>query len=203
MKKNSKKLSRQFYYQTDLLKVSVQLLGKFLMTKINDEITGGMITEVEAYYGVIDKASHAFGGRRTQRNEMMYAGGGTAYVYKCYGIHNLFNVVTNEIEIPHVILIRGIEPKIGIDLMLKRRGMKKLEPKISAGPGSLSVALGIGMIHNGEDLLGNKIWIEDRNISLKKNEIAVSKRVGVESAGKDALLDYRFYISNNLFVSKR
>ncbi|HAP00688.1 MAG TPA: DNA-3-methyladenine glycosylase [Bacteroidetes bacterium] len=198
---NFKKLSRNFYLRTDLLKVTQELLGKILMTKVNGEITGGMITEVEAYYGVTDKASHAFAGRRTARNEMMYAGGGTAYVYKCYGIHNLFNVVTNKRNIPHAILNRGIEPIVGIKLMMERRGAKKLEPRTSSGPGSLTVALGIEMDHNGEDLLGNKIWIEDHKISGKKT--SSSKRIGVESAGKDALLNYRFYISNNPFVSKR
>src|SRR6187399_1284256 len=111
------KLPQAFYLRKDVLKITEDLLGKFLVTKINGTITAGMITEVEAYAGVIDSASHAFKGKRTSRNEIMYAHGGTAYVYICYGIHHLFNVVTNKKNTPHAILIRGIEPTDGIEEM--------------------------------------------------------------------------------------
>src|SRR5262245_1386965 len=114
------KLQRSFYLRENVLKIAEELLGKFLVTKFNGVITSGMITEAEAYAGVIDSASHAFKGRRTERTEIMYALGGTAYIYLCYGIHHLFNVVTNEEDVPHAVLIRALEPAEGINLMLKR-----------------------------------------------------------------------------------
>src|ERR1041385_1383130 len=121
------KLPRSFYLRDNVLSITEELLGKFLVTKFNGVITSGMITEAEAYGGVIDSASHAFNGRRTNRTEIMYALGGTAYIYLCYGIHHLFNVVTNEKDIPHAILIRALEPAEGIELMLKRRKKKQLD----------------------------------------------------------------------------
>src|SRR4029077_4625899 len=121
------KLPRSFYLREDVLQITKESLGKFLVTKITCVITGGMITEAEAYAGEIDSASHAFKGRRTRRNEIMFAHGGAAYVYICDGIHHLFNVVTNQRDIPHAILIRGIEPTEGIEVMLKRRKMKALK----------------------------------------------------------------------------
>src|SRR6185295_6786611 len=160
------KLPKEFYLRENVLQITTELLGKFLVTKINGAITGGMITEAEAYAGEIDSASHAFKGRRTRRNEIMFAHGGTAYVYICYGIHHLFNVVTNQKEVPHAILIRGIEPVEGIKTMMKRRQMKELHYSLTAGPGALSKAMGIDVKHTGFDLLGKTIWIEDRGIVI-------------------------------------
>lgn len=125
MKNKFQKLSKDFYLRSNVIQVSKELLGKFLITNIDGIKTGGMITEVEAYNGIIDKASHSFGGRRTARTETMFASGGVAYVYLCYGIHHLFNVVTNEKNIPQAVLIRAIEPSIGIEEMLKRRKRKQ------------------------------------------------------------------------------
>lgn len=202
MQKKGNKLSKEFYLRNDVIQVSKDLLGKFLITNKNGIITGGMITDVEAYNGIMDKASHAFGGRRTVRTETMYARGGVAYVYFCYGIHHLFNVVTNDKEYPHAVLIRAIEPIIGIDEMLKRRKKESVQPNLTSGPGSMSASLGIKVTDSGIDLTGNIIFIEDRNILITEKNIVSTKRIGVEYAGKDALLNYRFYLKGNMFVSK-
>jgi DNA-3-methyladenine glycosylase len=157
--------------------------------------------EVEAYNGIIDKASHAFGGRRTKRNEIMYADGGVAYVYLCYGIHHLFNVVTNFQEIPHAILIRALEPVKGVDTMLQRVGKKKLDNILTKGPGNLSKALGITTKQNACSLRSKDLFIADDGFVLDKKDIIASPRIGVDYAGKDAFLKYRFYVKGNPFVS--
>ena len=197
-----KKLPRSFYTREDVVAISRDLLGKRLFTRINGLLTGGIITETEAYRGPEDRASHAFGGRRTQRTEIMYATGGTAYVYLCYGIHHLFNVVTNKKGTPHAVLIRAIEPLEGIELMLKRRKKKKMERAVTAGPGSMSQALGITTALTGVDLLGNEIWIEESGNHLSDNEIISSKRIGVNYAGEHAERLWRFTMKGNLWVSK-
>jgi DNA-3-methyladenine glycosylase len=157
--------------------------------------------ECEAYAGAIDKASHASGGRRTARNEIMYGEGGYAYVYLCYGIHHLFNVVTNSKEIPHAILIRALDPLEGIEEMLLRTNKKKLDHTLTRGPGNVSKALGVSTKHTGTSLLGKKIFLADDGASVSKRLIASSPRIGVDYAGKDALLPYRFYVKGNAFVS--
>jgi DNA-3-methyladenine glycosylase len=196
-----KKLDKRFYLQRDVVVAARSLLGKYLFTRFDGQLTGGIITETEAYAGEIDKASHAFGGRRTNRTETMYSEGGTAYVYLCYGMYSLFNVVTNKKDIPHAVLIRAIHPIAGLDIMEKRRKMKPAAKNFSAGPGTLSIALGIHFTaHNGLPLEGGEIWIEDRNLNIVPKQILVSPRVGVESAGKDALLPYRFRIKAESLV---
>ena len=195
-------LQKDFYTRKDVVKIAKELLGKFLVTNFDGIYTAGMIVETEAYAGAADKASHAFGNRRTNRTETMYAEGGTAYVYLCYGIHHLFNVVTNVKDTPHAILIRGIEPADGITDMLLRRGKDKVQPSLTAGPGAMSVALGIKTSHTGLSLLGDEIWIEDRGIKLTAKDIVSGSRVGVAYAQEDALLPYRFSIKGNPFVSK-
>ncbi len=202
MKNKFQKLLIDFYLRNDVTQVSKDLLGKFLITNIDGIKTSGMITEVEAYNGITDKASHAFGGRRTARTEAMYSTGGVAYVYLCYGIHHLFNVVTNEKNIPHAVLIRAIEPVNGIDEMLRRRNMNTLQPRLTSGPGSMSAALGIKVSESGLDLTGNKIFIEDRGILIEEENIFSTKRIGVDYAEEDSLLNYRFYIKGNKFISK-
>lgn len=197
-----KKLTRQFYKRDDVVLIAKELLGKFLMTNIGGKLTGGMITETEAYAGKTDLASHAKGGRRTPRTEIMYSQGGTAYVYLCYGMHHLFNIVTNAVDVPHAVLIRAIEPTDGVNVMLKRRLTNEVKPALTAGPGSLAQALGIHTNMSGESLLGNKIWIEDRGIKFTKNDIVESKRVGVKYSGVDAHRLYRFMIKDNKWVSK-
>jgi len=195
-------LPESFYSRKDVVKIAQELLGKVLVTEFDGVHTAGMITETEAYAGAIDKASHAFGNRRTRRTEVMYNHGGVAYVYLCYGIHHLFNVVTNLQDVPHAILIRAVEPLEGIQIMLERRGKDILQPSLTAGPGAMSMALGIHSSHTGLSLLGPEIFIEDRGIKINKKDIVASTRVGVAYAQDDAYLPYRFYIKDNKYVSK-
>nr|WP_294870091.1 DNA-3-methyladenine glycosylase [uncultured Pedobacter sp.] len=196
------KLAYSFYQNTDVNDLAVQLLGKLLFTRIDGELTGGVIVETEAYKGIEDKASHAYGGRFTNRTQVIYEEGGLSYVYLCYGIHHLFNVVTAPKGIPHAVLIRGIEPVQGIDIMLRRRSMAILKPNITAGPGALSKAMGIDKGLNAKDLLGDEIWIEDNGIVFPGDQIVSSARVGVDYAEDHALLPWRYYIRGNKFVSK-
>ena len=198
-----KKLPESFYKRDNVLQIAKELLGKLLVTKWNGVITFGRIVEVEAYNGIIDNASHAFGGRRTNRNEIMYADGGVAYVYLCYGIHHLFNVVSNNKEIPHAILIRALEPVKGIDEMLRRVGKTKSDNTLTKGPGNLSKALGLFTFHSGNSLRSKELFIGDDGFVFNKKEIAASPRIGVDYAGKDASLLYRFYVKGNPFVSSK
>jgi DNA-3-methyladenine glycosylase len=191
---------KDFYTRSDVVSIARELLGKMLITQFDGKRSSGIITETEAYEGITDRASHAYLGRRSKRTEIMYRVGGTAYVYLCYGVHSLFNIVTNVENIPHAILIRGIIPVDGIDHMLDRTGKKELSKDLSNGPGKLTKALGIHYIHTGLDLTfkpgknsDSGIWLEDNGFWVNKNEIRVTPRVGVDYAGEDASLPYRFF----------
>lgn len=188
------KLPKEFYLQEDVVSLARQLLGKVLVTKIDGKATAGVIKETEAYRAPEDRASHAYGMRRTKRNKTMFCEGGVSYVYLCYGIHSLFNVVTNIAGMPHAVLIRALEPVEGVELMLKRRNRKKADKNLAGGPGTLSQALGITTKLNGEPLVGEKVWIEERGIAVSKNAIAAGPRIGVAYAGEDAKLPWRFQI---------
>ncbi|RYY27236.1 MAG: DNA-3-methyladenine glycosylase [Sphingobacteriaceae bacterium] len=196
------KLSEDFYLPKDVVDIARKLLGKYLFTNINGAISGGFIVETEAYNGIIDKASHAYGNRQTNRTKTMYAAGGVAYVYLCYGIHEMLNVVTSEEGEPHAVLIRAINPTEGLDLMLERRNFLSLKNNLTAGPGSVAKALGVNRTMNGFSFLGDEIWMEDRDLTFSDDEIAAVPRVGVAYAKEDALLPYRFYVKGNPFVSK-
>ena len=201
MKNRMKKLPIEFYRRDNVFTVAKELLGKILVTKFNGIETSGLIVEVEAYNGEIDKASHAFGGRRTNRTEIMYAHGGVCYVYLCYGIHHLFNVVSNDKDIPHAILIRALEPVKGIEMMLKRTNKEKADHTLTRGPGNVSKALGIHTKHSGVSLLSKDLYISDDGTKYSNKEIVASPRIGVDYAAEDALLKYRFYIKGNPYVS--
>jgi len=196
-----KKLDTSFYQRKNVLLIAKELLGKILVTNWDGIITSGRIVECEAYNGIVDKASHASGGRRTTRNEIMYGAGGFSYVYLCYGIHHLFNVVTNLKDTPHAILIRGLEPMEGIEEMLLRTSKKKLDYTLTRGPGNVSKALGIYTKHNGIFLSDEKMYIAEDGRKYKKSEIIASPRIGVDYAGEDAKLPYRFYVKGNPYVS--
>ena len=189
------KLNKKFYLRDDVVQISKELLGKYLFTNFNGKLTGGIITETEAYNGIVDRASHAFGGRRTARTDIMFWEGGVAYVYLCYGIHSLFNVVTNKNNTPHAVLIRGIKPTHGIEVMLKRRKKKSVDRTLTNGPGSVAQALGIHYSHTGMSLLGKTIWIEDRLEKVDPLQIKRTKRIGVEYSGDSAHLPYRFVLN--------
>ncbi|MCF8303014.1 MAG: DNA-3-methyladenine glycosylase [Bacteroidales bacterium] len=194
-------LDKSFYIRADVVAISKELLGKYLYTSFDGHITGGIITETEAYAGPDDRASHAYGNRRTKRTEIMFREGGIAYVYLCYGIHSLFNIVTNKAEIPHAILIRGLQPTDGLATMLKRAGKNKVNKNLANGPGKVTKILGIHYTHTGLPIsrssaqdYGLKIWLEDKGLMINQNTITETKRVGVDYAGVDAKLPYRFII---------
>lgn len=196
------KIPHSFYLGTDVVEISKQLLGKYLFTCIDGLLTGGYIVETEAYNGAVDKASHAYGNRRTNRTEIMFHEGGIAYIYLCYGIHEMLNVVTSTEGHAQAILIRAIEPTTGIDIMQARRNMEIVKPNITAGPGSVAKALGIDRKLNGVSLQSDELWIEDRGLNFTDEQIAAVPRIGVSYAGEDALLPYRFYVKGNIYVSK-
>ncbi|KPK33343.1 MAG: hypothetical protein AMS24_01405 [Chlamydiae bacterium SM23_39] len=179
------KLPLSFYQTKDVEKIAKDLLGKFLYTKINNNLTGGMIIETEAYGGIYDKASHAYNNRYTKRTSTMYEKGGISYIYLCYGIHYLFNIVTNKKNIPEAVLIRALIPTIGI---------KKGSINLTSGPALLTKALKIDKKLNGIFLNSNIIWLEDKKIKIKKEMISITKRIGIDYAEEDADRPWRFFI---------
>ena len=209
-------LNRTFFTGDNVETIARELLGKFLLTDtFGSGLTGGIITEVEAYLGTKDMASHAYNGRRSKRNESLYKDGGVAYVHLCYGIHNMFNIVTNKAGIPQGVLIRGLIPVYGIDIMRERRG-GGLKPynNLAIGPGNLTKALGIEMRHNGAlvcpddavkngNNLGLEIFIEDRGIKVDENMIITSPRIGIDYAEEWAKKPLRFHLDERLNLLNR
>jgi DNA-3-methyladenine glycosylase len=196
---NALKLPPSFYQRQNVVEIAQEVLGKILFTKINGKISAGMIVETEAYSRK-EKGCHAFAGK-TERNKVMFEKGGVAYVYLCYGIHHLFNIVTNEVGNADAVLIRALQPWQGEELMMQRMNVKSLK-KITSGPGKLTKALGIDRSCNGKDLSGSEVWIEDVGQTVSKKDCVASARIGIDYAGKDALLPWRFSIRGNEWVSK-
>lgn len=195
------KLKPDFYQRDNVVKIAKDLLGKILYTRIDGVLTGGIIVETEAYSWK-ERGCHAYGARKTARNAIMFAEGGYSYVYMCYGIHYLFNVVTNREHTPEAVLIRALEPVAGIELMKLRRGIFPSGFHLTSGPGKLTKALGIGRSFNGKSLLDDEIWIEDPGTKLAVNNIIASERIGIDYAGEDARLPWRFSVSGNAWVSR-
>ncbi|MFO7977632.1 MAG: DNA-3-methyladenine glycosylase [Bacteroidales bacterium] len=188
-----KPLPLSYYQHEDIVFLARDLLGKSLMTNIGGQgITGGIITETEAYEGPVDRASHAFGNRHTPRTATMFQQGGIAYIYLCYGIHHLFNVVTNIGGVPHAVLIRGLEPTHGLDVMTRRVNPRGGILKDLRGPGKLTRALGITTQLNATPLTGDTIWIAGNNLQVPYDQISATPRIGVDYAGDHALWPYRF-----------
>jgi len=199
------RLPPAFYHRTDVVQIARELLGKVLVTEFDGCRTAGMITETEAYRAPDDRACHAFGNRRTQRTEVMFAHGGHAYVYLCYGIHHLFNVVTATEDVAHAVLIRAVEPLEGVEWMLERRKMKNpASPALTTGPGALAQALGITTRWTGQNMLlpDSPVWIEDRGIELADASIAEGRRIGVDYAGECAEWPWRFWIRESKYYKK-
>lgn len=196
-------LPLHFYTRPDPVQVAKDLLGKYLVTHFEGELTSGKIVETEAYRAPDDRACHAFANRRTARTEVMFAEGGHAYVYLCYGIHHLFNVVTGPKEMAHAVLIRAVQPVDNVELMLVRRKMVKPERRLTAGPGALTGALGILTAHTGLSMLDptGPIWLEDRGEVVLEENIVASPRVGVAYAGECAEWPWRFRIKNSPWTS--
>lgn len=192
----------QVLHQRDVVKAANWLLGKILLTNIKGSITAGRIVETEAYQGPDDRASHAFQNRRTQRTETMFGPAGYSYVYLCYGIHNMFNVVTGPRDTPHAVLIRGIEPLVGTEIMQKRRKMDALEPRLTSGPGSLCQAMGIERSLNNRDLTSSESQIQLlKEESQEVFEIVASPRVGISYAKEWIKTPWRFRIKDNIWCS--
>ena len=200
---NGKRLTKPFYTRTDVVQISKELLGKYLVTNMDGQITAGKIVETEAYRAPDDKACHAWMNRRTNRTEIMFAEGGKAYVYLCYGIHHLFNVVTAQRDLAHAVLVRAVEPTDNIEAMLLRRNMKKPARKLTAGPGTLSQALGITTNLTGVDLTAadSPIWIEDRGEMIAPENIIASPRVGIGYAEECIEWPWRFRVKGSEWTS--
>jgi DNA-3-methyladenine glycosylase len=185
-------LPSSFYLNTNVVEVAKQLIGKVLVHAAGNQLTSGVIVETKAYRHFNDKASHASNGRKTLRNKAMYSEGGMAYVYLCYGIHHLFNVVTNVKNVPDAVLIRALEPLEGVDIQLQRRNQLKKTKALSNGPGKLSKAMGICADSNFERLTGSTLWIEDRCLVPLPEALTATSRIGIDYAGEDASLPFRF-----------
>ncbi len=193
-------LDPSFYRRNNVAAIARDLLGKYLYTKINGKVTGGLIVETEAY-SQKERGCHAYLNRMTSRNEVMFREGGLAYVYLCYGIHHLFNVVTNDEGIADAVLIRALEPVEGLPCMMKRMHASS-EERITSGPGKLTKALGIDRSFNGNFLWSKHLWLENAAIKVRTSEIVASTRIGIAYAGEDALLPWRFTLKGNTWVSK-
>lgn len=195
------RLSLEFYTRDDVVQIARDLLGKYVFTRFDNQLTGGRIVETEAYSGRYDKACHAFL-KRTKRTEIMYQTGGIAYIYLCYGIHHMFNIVTNTDGFADAVLVRAIEPVIGLETIIERRGGDK-KYALTKGPGSLGHALGFRKSQTGTSLIDSNImWLaEDPNASTI--EVETDRRVGVDYAEEDALLPWRFFEKDNKWVSKK
>lgn len=194
------KLPLSFYLREDVVQIAKELLGKVLVTNWNNQITSGRIVETEAYAGEIDKASHAYKGK-TRRTEVIYKQGGTAYVYLCYGIHQMFNIVTNVNDVPHAILIRALEPLEGVDIMLQRTGKKIADETLTRGPGNVGKAFGFHTSQCGVSLMSDELFIRDDGYKTNESAIATSPRIGVDYAGEHAAWHYRFFIKGNKYIS--
>jgi DNA-3-methyladenine glycosylase len=187
------KLSKKYYLNEDVLHMAKDLLGKILITQIGGVRTGGIITETEAY-SEIEKGSHAYNKRKTDRTKIMFEPGGLSYVYFCYGMHHLFNVVTGRKDFAQAVLIRGIDPTIGIEEILLRRNKQKVDKNLCNGPGKVCQALGITREHYGLELEGTKIWIEKSKLKIKEEQIEITPRIGIDYAEEDAFLPWRFVL---------
>lgn len=195
-------LPLSYYQQPDPVALARDLIGKLLVTAFGGERTSGRIVETEAYRGEQDRASHAFRGR-TRRTEVLYGAGGTAYVYLCYGLHQMFNIVTHEAGTPHAILIRALEPVEGIPVMLRRTGKTKLDASLTRGPGNVGKALGFHTTQCGLPLTGPELFLADDGFRFPAAQVLASPRIGVAYAGADAALDYRFYVAGHPNVSAK
>ena len=188
-----KRLEKTFFMKNDVVGLAHDLIGKILVTNINDHTKSGIIVETEAY-SYKEKACHAYNNKRTKRTETLFKEGGTVYVYLCYGIHHLFNIVSNIEGKAEAVLIRALQPQNGFSS--DEINAKK---KVASGPGKLSKAMGINIVHNNLSLLGNTIWIEDQLIDMPG--IEKSKRIGVDYAAEDADLLWRFTAKTNKWIS--
>jgi DNA-3-methyladenine glycosylase len=202
--RHATRLGADFYLQPDVVAAAAALLGKVLVTQIGGQRTAGRISETEAYRAPDDRACHAYGNRRTARTELMFAPGGKAYIYLCYGLHHLFNVVTGPEGMAHAVLVRAIEPLENEEFMLLRRQLppeKMGHAQVGTGPGAAAQALGLRTDLNGHDLSapGAQLWIEDDGYRPGPEGIATGKRIGVDYAGECAHRPWRFWLRHSRY----
>ncbi len=194
-------VTSEFYTRTNVLAVARELLGKLLVVPLLDgKRVSGIIVETEAYRGPLDRASHAYAGRRTKRTETMYSLGGTVYIFFVYGMYNQFNVVTNVEGVPHAVLIRALQPVERIELMRQRRHGQP-DRQLTNGPGKLCIAMGIDRTLDRADLLGNQVWLEDGE-TIPPRKIASGPRIGINYAEDWVDKPWRFWVKDNPFVSR-
>jgi DNA-3-methyladenine glycosylase len=193
------KLPKSFYQRQDVVKIALELIGKVLVTNVNETLTSGVIVETEAYSDR-ERGCHAYKGM-TARNKVMFDVGGRAYIYLCYGIHQMMNVVTNEKGKADAVLIRALKPLAGIEDILQRAKTNSIKG-LTTGPGKLTKALGISRKLNGQSLKGSEIWIEDQGITIARRHVVSSPRIGIDYAGEDALLPWRFSLKGSEWVSR-
>lgn len=199
---NTVPLSRAYYQNQSTLFITQDLLGKLLVAEVEKgKRTIGRVVETEAYLAPEDQASHAYQYKYTKRTATMFSEGGVAYVYLCYGVHAMFNLITREAGLPHAILIRAVEPLEGLEYMMERRKMHTVKRTLTAGPGCLTEAMGI---HRGLDatpLDGNTFWIADDGTSPDPASVVTGPRIGIPSAGAYRDVPWRFYLQANKWVS--
>jgi len=193
-------LPLSYFEATDTVALARHLIGKVLVTNFDGLRTAGRIVETEAYLGTVDRASHAYRGR-TRRTEVMFGPAGRAYVYLCYGLHQMFNIVVREEGVPHAILVRALEPLEGQETMLRRTGKGAVDTTLTRGPGNVGKAMGFHTRQCGLRLDSDELFVADDGFCWPEAAIGVSARIGVAYAGVDAGLPYRFYVIGHPYVS--
>lgn len=192
-----KKITRDFYIRPTLT-VAQDLLGKYLVRKEGKKKLVGKIVETEAYIGPDDKAAHTYGGKVTERNKTVFLEGGHVYIYLCYGIHWQLNFTTREDGVPECILVRALEP------MLENYKDPQQFRGLSNGPGKLTRWLRLDKSFDKMDLVKSRsLWLEDWEEKVKKSQIVVTKRIGIDYAGAWAKKPWRFYLKGNPFISRK
>ncbi len=192
---------RPEFFQRPAIEVAKDLLGKYLVRNFSEGKVMVKIVETEAYLGIDDPASHSYQGKITSRNKVMYQPGGVFYVYKIYGIYYCLNVVVNKKDIPQAVFIRAAQPVSGIEIIMKKRGMRDIK-KLCNGPGRLTQALGINLDFYGLKVSNTKLYFLDGE-KISKKEIVSAPRVNIDYAGEAKNLPLRFYIKNNPFISRK
>jgi DNA-3-methyladenine glycosylase len=197
------KLPPDFYRRPDPVQIALELLGKHVFSCLDGELTGGRIVETEAYSHHGDDSMQLHLKRRGPHGHALREPGGRAYLYQVYQRHTLFNISTNEADKPDTVLIRAIEPLVGVEVMLRRRGLETVSAKLTAGPGLLTQALGVTPVLSGTDLQGDVLWLEDHHEQIPEETVQRSPRVGLAYAGEEAAsLPWRLRLIDNAWTSK-
>jgi len=181
------------------------LLGMELVHETEEGLASGIIVETEAYAGPHDRGAHSYGGRRTRRTEVMFGPAGYAYVFAIYGMHHCFNVVAAEPEQPEAVPVRALEPRRGLDLMRRRRGLPPgRERLLTNGPGRLCQALGITLAQYGLALFDPRspLRLHHPSPPYTVGRVARGPRINIDYAGEWKDVPWRFWVAGNPFVSR-